>query len=648
VNRKIIWLLLVAIMLLSVIGVIETPASTKTTQPTQFITIGSGEAYNYNGIPFQVYHCGKVCGVGQYVLSTQSSLLHTLNVSNYGSIQRVHFLQMSGNASKYPNGYVTGTLVAHYMDGTSNSLDLVLGYNTAEWSYDRPENQGHIEHTKIPPAYSWSTSIHSKYTYLGHYFYSSIETGGKSVNYIELTPYPANVPNANVFAVTLETLNQPPVLKILDAKMVSPNELGIGISVKYPKSCQDNTPRSITLQATINGKPVTKTFDAVNQIKIDPGVEWSAPTVDTHGNVLPTTPLRINLADEGVPRFTDDVTFTLTGTASYQGGAVSTPSQLDVKILLPVVVLHGYIHPNGYPLPWYFGGNFFTYEKAYKPLTEFLQTKGGYNKNTEWGASDIAELQSHGYNTHRYVTLWDPEDYTVVGYTHPMLATPSVIQNDVDKILTDHVWKYSYASKVNFVCHSFGGLVARYYASVNPTSVNKVITVGTPHAGITRFYQEAFDKTIESRADAEKLLIIQSGANKGQQNVMSWFVPTYDCLVLPTNKPPVNPYFTNTFPDYIRPTNGVKYFSIYSTNHPTPVGVILEVNKAGTWYVVKDTYYATGDVTGDGYVLAGSSASFGDQYPRQVTNSPLKTRETHATLMIDPAVECQILKFLEK
>ena len=151
--------------------------------------------------------------------------------------------------------------------------------------------------------------------------------------------------NQGGITVSIE-LSAQPSCTLLDAKMISPTELGLGVSVKYPASMPKDAPRSIIFQATINGKQVTKTVDV--KPYTTPGVEWGKihgqqnQMYDINGNLLPTTPLRINLEAEGIPRFTDNAKFTVTAVASYEGGSSSDRSPKDVTVLLPVVVIEGY------------------------------------------------------------------------------------------------------------------------------------------------------------------------------------------------------------------------------------------------------------------------------------------------------------------
>jgi len=60
-------------------------------------------------------------------------------------------------------------------------------------------------------------------------------------------------------------------LEIIDARMISPNELGIGVSAKFPVE-SDYKKRIIIFDAEINGVPVKKEIDVTGYTI--PGEEW--------------------------------------------------------------------------------------------------------------------------------------------------------------------------------------------------------------------------------------------------------------------------------------------------------------------------------------------------------------------------------------
>ena len=476
--------------------------------------------------------------------------------------------------------------------------------------------------------------------------------------------------------------------------MVSPSELGVWVSVTYPASnhANDHTNvlRNIAFAATINGKPVEKTFNVTPYTT--PGVRWGKTSgagnemFDAKGGLKPTTPLRINLTTEGVPRFTDNVKFTLTGTAFAGDGSRSEPSSVTVTIPLPVVIIEGNPGPRTNPdilsAP--------VYCISYKGLTDFLHAGDGtfkYNSETNW-SSYTSELRARGYSTQRYVTLLDPDanplNQPAIGYIDPQFYAPDAIKTDnymtrghiitsslkadMEHIIRDHAEPLCYASKVNLVGYSFGGLVVRWFASVDPQDVNTVITVATPHAGIVWFYEWIYNRmdteslgtrylllntintpdndfVVSSREEAEQMMAVP---NTAQPSVLYWLVPSYDCLIPPAYQP-VNPYFHN--PYNAPPVSGVKYYNIYidgpqslKTDSQVYIQHVKDKNATGSfdWYKVTNV---TQD-NGDGVILARSAASFGDQYPTQVTNQPLSVKCHHLYLLDNSVIQATIYRDL--
>lgn len=153
----------------------------------QYVPIGTGEPYNYYDIPFQVG------GVGLQVKRTDDEFVpvKTIDLTGYVA-NKIHILETGVWATNVPDGTVVGKINVFYEDGSSNSTDLIMGVNIAEWSYDRPENQCCLAHAKIPPAFSWWTNIDSESYYWGHYFYVSMDTEKKPLNYLELLLDPAS------------------------------------------------------------------------------------------------------------------------------------------------------------------------------------------------------------------------------------------------------------------------------------------------------------------------------------------------------------------------------------------------------------------------------------------------------------------------
>jgi len=399
---------------------------------------------------------------------------------------------------------------------------------------------------------------------------------------------------ATTWYETLVVTAQPPVVNIVDAKMVSPNELGIGVSVTYPASMPSNALKSLTVQATINGQPVTKTFD-ITQLK-------QKQMFNNKGVLLPTTPLRINLKTEGVPRFTDNVKFTVTAVASYEGSTPSDPKLCDVKVLLPVVVIHGYDYKlQKYTKGWVF--KLFAYNKAYKSLSDELVNQG-YSHSDTYGKTKLL-----GYRT-----FWDPSD-SVVQYGDVRYLTEAQILQMMDNVMLE-VNEHSYAGKVNLVGHSFGGLIARDYANKHPSNVNTVITVGTPHLGTTVFY----DIVLKDYHSVEDVLLkIPAG------RIVYWTVPTYENALEYSDGSQAYNLFPNTLAG-VGMANGVNYFCIYSGDNTQTTMTLTVQNSWTPWYTIVGRQPGLGD----GYIPAISASGnnqFGEPIPL------LSIGANHVTLM---------------
>jgi hypothetical protein len=412
--------------------------------------------------------------------------------------------------------------------------------------------------------------------------------------------------------------SETPVLQVIDAKMVSPNELGVGVDVTYPSSMPANSARTITLEATINGKYVKKVIPVTSYTT--PGTSWGQGVTYSQADqtVLPDTPIRINLANEGVPRFTENENFDIIGYASYDGGPSSENSIKNVEILLPVVLLRGWV---------FFGGETknipFDNDVAYHSFEDALKTRGYYDSNN-W-EKPYKTLSS-------YRTLWDTRDKETL-YDDPLKTTPAQTHAKLNLLLNQYVKPHSYADKVNIVGHSFGGLVGRYFASVDPR-VNTVIMVGSPHMGLPIFYDGAFSFK-SSDAMSKKIM---------PGSMAFWAAPTYPCLFLEdsTNVPNL---FQNTI-EGIGQSAGVKYYSIYVDTEKTDKYLIIRPAAKGksTWYDVVDHVTSQGD----GSVPSTSASAFGT--PIRIENNPLAgsliPSLVHVNLMNFPEVQRDAIDIL--
>jgi len=133
----------------------------------QSMPIGNGTSYNYNGSEFQVE------GVSAMVNAEQT--YSSIDLQGM-SARAVHVLEFAGWSIGVPDGVKVAHIDVLYQDGGSETADLIFGTNIAEWAYDRPEVQSDLQHSKVAPAYNWSTTAGSSYEYQGHYFYVGVDT----------------------------------------------------------------------------------------------------------------------------------------------------------------------------------------------------------------------------------------------------------------------------------------------------------------------------------------------------------------------------------------------------------------------------------------------------------------------------------------
>jgi len=186
----------------------------------QYITIGSGEPYSYGDIPFELADFGSVVrtdSIFQYEEKT--------SLPDY-IVDKIHIIEWACFADNVPDGVVVGHVNVYYIDGTSDTLDLVMGVNIAEWAYDRPEVQPFLQHTKILPAYSFWTNQDSDFYYWGHHFYVSIDTQDKPLDYLEYVLDPSSYTGqqyygysyADWFGIAIHaiTLQMPPLTVTID------------------------------------------------------------------------------------------------------------------------------------------------------------------------------------------------------------------------------------------------------------------------------------------------------------------------------------------------------------------------------------------------------------------------------------------------
>jgi hypothetical protein len=198
-NKCILWVLICIFItcILITITTADEPSS-----PAQFFPVNANPNRMYNGVPWDF-------GTSLSVRPDQvgGPVTDSLTISGYIA-KRIYLFQNSAWANNTANGQKAATVRIYYKDGTHEDFELLMGINTAEWAYDRPESQP-IMHSMIDPAYSWLTNIDSKFYYYGHYYCASFDTQEKLLDRIVLirgpaSGFPYGSVGVNIVAITIE------------------------------------------------------------------------------------------------------------------------------------------------------------------------------------------------------------------------------------------------------------------------------------------------------------------------------------------------------------------------------------------------------------------------------------------------------------
>lgn len=155
------------------------------------LPLGDGIDHTYRSIPFEIY--GVVMETrytpGDTTVTEPIILSSWQDLSSYGSAKRLHVIQHCAWADNVPTGVVVGHMTVLYEDGSTSTCDLIVGKNTAEWSYDNPALQPYLQHHKVLPAYSSPVDDNGDGVpeYYGHLFYESMKLDNKPLVGLELT-----------------------------------------------------------------------------------------------------------------------------------------------------------------------------------------------------------------------------------------------------------------------------------------------------------------------------------------------------------------------------------------------------------------------------------------------------------------------------
>ncbi len=172
-------------MVSAVIGL--TPLAAKA---SAYVPLGDWTDHVYRNVPFEIY--GAVLDTWNTPdnpdLDPDTNLWAWWDLSPCGTAKRLHIIQHCAWADNVPTGVTVGHITVFYEDDSTSTCDLVVGKNTAEWSYDKPDLQPCLQHHKVQPAYSSPVDDDKDGIpeYYGHLFYVSIKLDDKPLDSVEL------------------------------------------------------------------------------------------------------------------------------------------------------------------------------------------------------------------------------------------------------------------------------------------------------------------------------------------------------------------------------------------------------------------------------------------------------------------------------
>ena len=209
----------------------------------------------------------------------------------------------------------------------------------------------------------------------------------------------------------------------------------------------------------------------------------------------------------------------------------------------------------------------------------------------------------------------------------------------------EQVLREVYASRVNVIAHSAGGLAARLVIAVG-APVRKLIMVGTPNNGTTQVYLATSGC---SRADVDHLLLNTFGGILFPRMDNSLFMSrgpySAQDVCLPLSPPPIAFIF-----DLGLPPDDVEVFNIYtkhSLGGETPWDVTAKASK--DWFIFKERPLKKAEKcspknwlalrNGDGFI-AVEDARLG------IGDIEIVSETSHVFQLDDPAVRLEIARAL--
>lgn len=182
-------------LLLCLTMIVGISALSDETGATGFDLLGRaehGDHLYHNEIPFKVYYAADYWSVALRVDSGQISAIYYEDLIGKKGTS-LHMLAFLGNSQKVPDKTKVAEVIVRYVGGATAKVDLVAGYNIAEWAYDRPGVEWQFKHSKPAPGYSWyegdglPPEISSAYgRYIANMYYVRLPLQYKALDSLEL------------------------------------------------------------------------------------------------------------------------------------------------------------------------------------------------------------------------------------------------------------------------------------------------------------------------------------------------------------------------------------------------------------------------------------------------------------------------------
>ncbi len=133
----------------------------------------------YGGVDYGVVGVLNAATDAAPLPAGDDSLVVNLETLGLQAVQEIHFATYSAWVPDLPDDTVVAELTLSFFGGQSAQVvPLILGGNTAEWSYERSEHDtllGGVRHTRPSALYSFDSAVDSEGVYTAHVYGVSVE-----------------------------------------------------------------------------------------------------------------------------------------------------------------------------------------------------------------------------------------------------------------------------------------------------------------------------------------------------------------------------------------------------------------------------------------------------------------------------------------